>query len=124
MGATNLNEDAQDSQALRPWSSFTQAVIGIRIIMYDVELRGKGSESFNVSPLPPPKGFDPSCHHHHLQYALSLSHQGLVLSSKYDFSQFPDPPFPGIDHAFHCVLVQASLPGYLCSCGFTVDLVF
>lgn len=38
-GATDLNEDAQDSQALRPLSSLTQALIGIRIIVYDVELR-------------------------------------------------------------------------------------
>lgn len=36
---TYLNEDAQDSQALRPLSSLTQALIGIRIIVYDVELR-------------------------------------------------------------------------------------
>lgn len=43
MGATDLNEDAQDSQALRSLSSFTQAIIGVRIIMYDVELReGRG----------------------------------------------------------------------------------
>lgn len=43
-GATDLNEDAQDSQALGLWSSLTQAVIGIRIIMYNVELReGRGN---------------------------------------------------------------------------------
>lgn len=39
LGATDLNEDAQDSQALRLRSGLTQAVIGIRIIMYNVELR-------------------------------------------------------------------------------------
>lgn len=39
LGATDLNEDAQDSQALRPLSSLTQAFVGLRIIMYDVELR-------------------------------------------------------------------------------------
>lgn len=75
VGATNLNEDAQDSQALRPLSSLTQAVIGIRIVMYDVELRGEGIESLNVFSLSPPKGFDLS-HHHHLQHALNLSHKG------------------------------------------------
>lgn len=39
LGATDLNEDAQDSQALGLLSSFTQASVGLRIIMYDVELR-------------------------------------------------------------------------------------
>lgn len=54
MGSTDLNEDAQDGQALRHLSSLAQAVIGFRIIMHDVELRGKVIESFNVSPFPPP----------------------------------------------------------------------
>lgn len=58
VGATDLNENAQDSQALRLLGSLTQAGIGIRIVMYDVELRGEGTESFDVSPAPHPQGSD------------------------------------------------------------------
>lgn len=38
LSLTHLNEDAQDSQALRPLSSLTQAFVGLRIVMYNVEL--------------------------------------------------------------------------------------
>lgn len=43
-GATDLNQDAQDSQALRPRSRLTQALVGVRIIVDDVQLReGRGN---------------------------------------------------------------------------------
>lgn len=80
MGATNLNEDAQDSQAQRALRSLTEAVVGIRIVMHDVELRGEGIESFHLSPLPPPRGSDPS--------SPTPTPTGLALSSMCDFSSF------------------------------------
>lgn len=40
---TDLNQDAQHSQALRPLSCFTQALVGICIIVHDVQLKeGRG----------------------------------------------------------------------------------
>lgn len=114
LGTTDLNEDAQDSQALRLWSSLAQAVIGVRIIMYNVELReGRGMKSLNVPPPPLSKGFDPSCHHHHhhhhrnIQHALNLSHKSWPYPPRMTFPSFQSLPFPGTNH----VLVQALLPG-------------
>lgn len=68
--------------------------------MYDVELRGEGLESFPISPLPPPEGFHPSAHHHHLQHVLNLSHEGW-LSPKYGFPSFQILPFPCSKCACH-----------------------
>lgn len=120
MGDTDLDEDAQDSQALWPLSSLTQGVIGFGIVMYDVQLRGEGINHL-VSPRPPPKGFDPGHRHRHLQHALKLSHRLALIPSVRLFpvsrsflSLAPTVPVTA--------LVRAS-PRYLCRCGFTVDLV-
>lgn len=90
-GGTDLNENAQDSQALRLLSSLTQAGIGIRIVMYDVELRGEGTAASDVSPAPAPQGSDWT---EHFQHALNLSHHVWSYPPSRTSPGFQTLPFP------------------------------
>lgn len=109
-GATDLQENAQDSQALRPRSGLTQAVIGIRVVMYDVELRGEAWNHcmFPHCPLPKASTLAPTPTSSSMSYIcptqLGIIPQLRLCPVSRSFL-FPAAPVPV------SVLVQASPPG-------------
>lgn len=100
VGATDLDEDAQDSQALWPLSRLTQGAIGLQIVMYDVQLRRQGINHL-VSPRPPPKGSTLAATTAPSSMPYSWPTVGINPLSK-TFPSVQILSFPGTDRARHC----------------------